>query len=169
MMFVHPSSHLWIRLQVSLGGECILMPARKASIRTEVGRGKAQEAAQTTNPRAHPKKKARTAAPNSDPAQSRLPVVWRPLGESQPSQESAEQPKAGLATAPIWGFALSAPPSEVLAVVPHGALPQPSTPLAVVPDGALPQPSTPPSATAGPVPDTPSQPMAPPPAAGLPV
>ena len=85
------------------------MPARKASTRTEVGRGKAQEAAQTTNPRAHPKKIARTAAPKSDPAQSRLPVVWRPLGESQPSQQSAEQPNAGFATAPISGFALSAP------------------------------------------------------------
>ena len=181
MLFVHPSSHLWIRLQVSLGGECRLMPARNASTRNKVGRGKAQEAAQTTNPRAHPKKKARRAAPNSDPAQSRLPVVWRPLGESQPSQEPAAQPKAGLATAPISGFALSAPASEMLALVPYVALPQQSTPLAVVPDGALPQPSTPPSATAGPGPDTPSQPMAapvviprpqptaPPPAAGLPV
>ena len=182
MMCVHPSSHLWIRLQVSLGSECCMMPARKASTCTKVGRGKAPEAAQTTNPRAHPKKKARTAAHNSDPAQSRLPVVWRPLGESQPSQEPAAQPKAGLATAPIWGFALSAPPSDVLAVVPQDALPQPSTPLAVEPDGAfLPQPSTLPSATAGPSPDTPSQPMAapvvipppqpmaPPPAAGLPV
>ena len=150
-------------------GECRPMPACKASTGTKVGRGKAQEAAQTINPRAHPKKKARTAVPKSDPAQSRLPVVWQPFGESQPSQQSAEQPNAGLATAPISGFALSAPPSEVLALVPCGALPQPPTPLAVVPDGALPQLSTPPSATAGPGPDTPSQPMAPPPAAGLPV
>ena len=92
------------------------MTARKASTGTEVGRGKAQEAAQTTNPRAHPKKKARRAAPNSDPAQSRLPVVRQPLGESQPSQEPAAQPKAGLATAPNWGFALSAPSSEGLAL-----------------------------------------------------
>ena len=37
------------------------------------------------------------------------------------------------------------------------------------PTVSLPQPSTRPSATAGPGPDTPSQPMAPPPAAGLPV
>ena len=198
MMLVHPSSNLWIRLQVSVGGECCLMPARKASTCTEVGRGKAQEAAQTTNPRAHPKKKARRAAPNSDPAQSRLPVVWRPLGESQPSQEPAAQPKAGLATAPNWGFALSAPSSEVLAVVPHGAhqgwpgpdataLQQQARPdsleeaqLGAVlhvsrleetqptegphgssqPTVSLPQPSTRPSATAGPGPDTPSQPMA---------
>ena len=97
------------------------MTARKASTGTEVGCGKARKAAQTTNPRAHPKKKARTAAPKSDPAQSRLPVVWRPLGESQPSQESSAQPKAEIATARWRRFALSAPPSEVLDVVPYGA------------------------------------------------
>ena len=175
MMFVHPPSHLCPlrchrnfphHLPAVSAAQC--RPARHPPApRLDVERPRRQPRLLT--PGHTIRRRPARQPPKSDPAQSRLPVVWQPFGESQPSQQSAEQPNAGLATAPISGFALSAPPSEVLALVPHGALPQPSTPLAVVPDGALPQPSTPPSATAGPGPDTPSQPMAPPPAAGLPV
>ena len=89
------------------------MPSRKVSSTTEVGQGKAPAV-----------KKARRAAAKSEPGQSRLPVVWRPVAESQ-LRASGEEPPKGFAPAPT-SVAVAAHPSEVLAVVAFGTLPPPA-------------------------------------------